>query len=38
MKWRNKSEADVIPSRIANVRWPHLVIRYYEQRIRWIDV
>ncbi|RWS23565.1 Chromobox -like protein 3 [Leptotrombidium deliense] len=38
VKWKNKESTDTVPASIANYRFPNLVIRYYEQRIRWIDV
>lgn len=37
MKWKNKVENDYFYATLANAVWPQLVIRYYEQRIRWRD-
>jgi|ERR1712130_35929 len=35
IKWKNKKEADLIPSKIANVKIPQMVIAFYEQRLSW---
>lgn len=36
MKWKdNNEETDVISSNEANILYPQVVIRYYEERIRW---
>ena len=32
---KDTDRADLIPSTIANVKWPQIVIKFYEDRVTW---
>ncbi|XP_060533844.1 uncharacterized protein LOC132706508 [Cylas formicarius] len=36
IKWAGTDEADLVRAQEANVKWPQIVIKYYEQRLHWL--
>lgn len=35
LKWKNVEEPDLIPAKEINVKWPQLIIRFYEKHLSW---
>ncbi|KXJ18593.1 chromobox protein homolog 1 [Exaiptasia diaphana] len=37
VQWKGTDRADLIPAKIANVKWPQIVIKFYEERVTWTN-
>lgn len=35
IQWKGTDEADLVPSKLANKKWPQMVISYYESHLAW---
>lgn len=37
IKWQSTDKPELVPARIANVKSPQQVIRFYEDRLTWAN-
>lgn len=37
MSWKNCQKPEFVSSKVANIKCPQLVIKFYEERLTWID-